>query len=108
MAIDSECNESTVKYPSNEFKENAHVSTMEMYKKMYKSSIENPSGFWSSISKEFYFKKQPNDQFYKYNFDVTKGPIEIKWLEGAITNISYNVLDRIVDKGLGDRIAYIW
>ncbi|XP_074598867.1 acetyl coenzyme A synthase [Brevipalpus obovatus] len=108
MAIDSECNDRTVVYPSDEFKENAHISTMDQYKKLYKRSIEDPEGFWSEISQEFYFKKGPTGPFLKYNFDITKGPIEVKWMEGAVTNVCYNVLDRFVEKSLGERIAYIW
>jgi len=32
----------------------------------------------------------------------------VKWMEGAVTNISYNVLDRNVEKGLGDNVAFYW
>lgn len=108
MAIADEPGESPVFYPSDEFKENAHINSMEKYKRMYKRSIEDPDGFWSEIASEFKFIKGPTDKFLKYNMDMTRGPIEIKWMEGAITNICYNVVDRIIDKGLGDRVAYIW
>ena len=99
---------SPVFYPSEEFKENAHINSMDKYKKMYKRSIEDPEGFWSEIASDFYFKRGCTSSFLKYNMDLSKGPIEIKWMEGAVTNICYNVVDRIIEKGLGDRIAYIW
>ena len=109
MAISDENNDGqSIYYPSDEFKENAHISTMDQYKRLYKRSIEDPEGFWSEIAQDFYFKKGPNGPFYRYNFDIHKGPIEIKWMEGAITNITYNVVDRIIEKGLGERTAYIW
>lgn len=45
----------------------------------------------------------------KYNFDVTKGSIYVKCMEGAKTNICYNVLDRLVrERNLGEKVAYYW
>lgn len=45
----------------------------------------------------------------QYNFDVTKGDIYIKFMEGAKTNICYNVLDRNVhERNLGEKVAYYW
>ncbi len=32
--------------------------------------------------------------------------VEIKWLDGALTNICYNCLDRNIERGLGDQIAF--
>ncbi|RWS27126.1 acetyl-coenzyme A synthetase: cytoplasmic-like isoform X1, partial [Leptotrombidium deliense] len=109
MAISEETNEEThVFYPSDKFKENAHIASIDVYRRMYKHSIEDPEGFWSEIAKDFFFKSGPKGQFLKYNLDIYKGPVEIKWMEGALTNVCYNIVDRIVEKGLGERIAYIW
>uniref|UniRef100_A0A8C5D2C4 Acetyl-coenzyme A synthetase n=1 Tax=Gouania willdenowi TaxID=441366 RepID=A0A8C5D2C4_GOUWI len=48
-------------------------------------------------------------RFLDYNFDVTKGRIFIKCMEGATTNICYNLLDRNVhDRKLGDKVAFFW
>jgi len=95
--------------PSDEFKENAHITSMDQYKKMYKRSVEDPVGFWSEIAEDFFWKRFPDTRdFLKYNFDMTAGPVEVKWMEGAVTNICYNVVDRIIEKGMGDRVAYIW
>ena len=38
---------------------------------------------------------------------MNKGPIFIKWFEGAKTNITYNCLDRHLDSR-GDQVAIIW
>lgn len=44
-----------------------------------------------------------------YNFDVTKGNISVKCMEGAKTNMCYNVLDRLVkERNLGEKVAYYW
>ena len=47
-------------------------------------------------------------EFMKYNFDLKKGPIKIEWMKGAKTNISYNCLDRNVESGHGDKVAFHW
>ena len=44
----------------------------------------------------------------RFNFDVRKGPVKIEWFVGAETNLSYNCLDRHVEAGHGDRIAFYW
>merc|ERR1719239_1212073 len=74
-------------------------------------SIDDPTGFWSRICQQFYWKKQPSEdptKFMRYNFDISKGPIKIEWMMGAETNICYNALDRQVENGHGDKIAFYW
>ena len=88
----------------------AHVKSLEEYRELYKQSVEQPQIFWGNIAKDFYFKVAPqDDRFLDFNFDVNKGPISIKWMQGAVTNICYNALDRnIKDKGMGDKVAFYW
>uniref|UniRef100_A0A669DDQ3 Acetyl-coenzyme A synthetase n=1 Tax=Oreochromis niloticus TaxID=8128 RepID=A0A669DDQ3_ORENI len=53
-----------------------------------------PAEFWGDVAKDFFWKTKHTGQFLDYNFDVTKGEIYIKCMEGASTNICYNLLDR--------------
>lgn len=85
----------------------SHISSMKQYEDMYKHSIDNPEEFWGEIAKQFHWETEPS-KFLSYNFDITKGPISIKWMEGATTNICYNLLDRNVKNGHGDKIAFYW
>uniref|UniRef100_A0A4W6EX13 Acetyl-coenzyme A synthetase n=1 Tax=Lates calcarifer TaxID=8187 RepID=A0A4W6EX13_LATCA len=72
-------------------------------------SIENPDEFWGDVAKDFFWKTKHTGQFLDYNFDVTKGEIFVKCMEGASTNISYNLLDRNVhERKLGDKVAFYW
>ncbi|CAF2069740.1 unnamed protein product [Rotaria magnacalcarata] len=75
---------------------------------MTSEALKNPEGFWGEIAKQFYFKEECSEKFLDYNFDFNKGPIYIKWMEGAKTNICYNCLDKHVLAGFGDRTAYYW
>jgi len=98
-----------VYYPSEEFRSTAHCKSLDQYFRMYKRSIEDPDGFWSEIAQDFHWKAVPNgSNILKYNFDQLKGSIYCKWMEGAVTNICYNAVDRIIERGQGDRLAYIW
>ncbi|XP_046390447.1 acetyl-coenzyme A synthetase [Ischnura elegans] len=94
--------------PNPAMKPSPHLGSMKEYEKMYKRSIESPEEFWQDIAKQFHWETPPTGKFCSYNFDVTKGPISIKWMEGATTNICYNLLDRNVRKGMGDKIAFYW
>lgn len=96
-------------YPPDKLKLEAYVSSMDQYKETYQKSIDDPASFWGDIANEFHWKIPPNqEKFMDFNFDTRKGNVSIKWMEGAVTNISYNMLDRNVEKGLGDNVAFYW
>ncbi|XP_059836685.1 acetyl-coenzyme A synthetase, cytoplasmic-like isoform X2 [Hypanus sabinus] len=96
-------------YGAAEIAKEAHVPNFQKYKELYLHSIQNPEEFWGKIAKEFYWKTPQTGSFLDYNFDHTKGKVYIKLMEGATTNICYNLLDRnVYDKKLGDKIAFYW
>lgn len=72
-------------------------------------SLKNPAQFWGEIAEQFYWETNTTpDKFFSYNFDRNAGDIYIKWMEGATTNISFNLLDKNVKNGMGDRVAFYW
>ncbi|XP_034938784.1 acetyl-coenzyme A synthetase [Chelonus insularis] len=96
-------------YPNAELANNAYCNSMQQYKDMHEKSIKNPELFWSEIAKQFYWESQTsNDKFFSYNFDLNQGDVFIKWMEGASTNLSFNLLDKNVKCGNGDKIAFYW
>ncbi|MBT8125351.1 MAG: acetate--CoA ligase [Gammaproteobacteria bacterium] len=80
----------------------AHIDA-EKYKSMYQESIDNPEEFWAEQAEEFitWYKKWDN----VLDWDYHKG--HIRWFEGANLNVSYNCIDRHLDKR-GDQTAIIW
>ncbi|ROL51556.1 Acetyl-coenzyme A synthetase, cytoplasmic [Anabarilius grahami] len=101
--------EEKIYHPSDGLFTDAHVPDFNAYLTLYKKSTEQPEEFWGDVAQEFYWKKPPSGQMMQYNFDVTKGNVYIKFMEGAKTNICYNVLDRNVhERNLGDKVAYYW
>nr|CAH7739874.1 unnamed protein product [Callosobruchus chinensis] len=101
--------EKSVYPPHPAIAKSAHISSFAQYQEMYRKSIDRPEEFWGEIAKQFYWETPiDSDNFFKFNFDITKGPIFTKWFDGARTNISYNLLDLNVKKGHGDKIAFYW
>ncbi|MDJ0763372.1 MAG: acetate--CoA ligase [Myxococcota bacterium] len=92
--------------PNQKFREKAWIKSMDEYKKMYDRSIADPEGFWAEIAENFFWYKKW-DKVWDYNYDMTKGKVKIEWFRGAKTNITYNCLDRHLEKR-GDQVAIIW
>ncbi|XP_026169219.1 acyl-CoA synthetase short chain family member 2 like [Mastacembelus armatus] len=96
-------------YPPDDLQRDAHVPDFNSYLTQYKKSLENPEAFWKEVANEFFWKTPATGPMLQYNFDVTKGNIYVKFMEGAKTNICYNILDRHVrERNLGDKVAYYW
>ncbi len=95
-------------YPVPEWiKGKANINGKEEYEKLYKRSIEDPNGFWGEIAEKYvtWFKKW--DKVEDYNFDHRKGEIYVKYFEGGKLNVSYNCLDRHLEKK-GNQVAIQW
>jgi acetyl-CoA synthetase len=88
-------------------KKKAWVSGRAAYDAMWKKSIEQPEAFWAEVAEQqvTWFKKW--DKVMDYNFDIKKGPIYVKFFEGGKLNISYNCLDRHLEKR-GNQVAIQW
>ncbi|KAH9363703.1 hypothetical protein HPB48_002018 [Haemaphysalis longicornis] len=79
--------------PPRRVQEKAYVRSMGEYEDMYQRSLKDPEGFWKAVAQDFYFKQPPRPgKFLDYNIDVRKGPVYVRFMEGAKTNISYNLL----------------
>lgn len=95
--------------PNEEISKNAYVSSFQQYQELYEKSIEDPQSYWCDIAKQFHWETEANPKdFFSFNFDIRKGSIFTKWMAGASTNLSFNLLDRNVKNGLADQIAYYW
>ena len=94
---------------SPKFMKGAHLSRIPDYQRIYNLSIQDPDSFWLNIAEQFYWENGiDKNNVFSYNFDVKKGPIEVKFMKGSKTNACFNLVDRIIKSGHGDRIAYHW
>lgn len=99
----------SVYYPSKSFRNQAFISDLKNYRDLHDLSLSDPYAFWGSFVKEFHWKKPPTaENFLKFNFDTRIGPIFINWMDGAEMNVSYNVVDRHVRNGKGNKVAFYW
>jgi len=89
--------------PSEAFVRNAHVSGMAAYQALCKEAETDYEGYWARLAKELITWKKP---FSKVLND-SNAPF-FKWFEDGTLNVSYNCLDRNIERGLGDKTALIF
>ena len=94
-------------FPPSELASRAHVRTMEQYRSMYHRSIHERDQFWTEIAGELYFENLDSSAS-THNFDPSRGPVHVKWFEGARTNMAYNCLEKQIENGMGDKRALIF
>jgi len=82
----------------------AHI-TESQYNEMYKRSLDDPEGFWGEQATKFLTWYKPWDKVLDWSFDASN--LHIKWFEGGKLNVSYNCIDRHLEKR-ADQIAIIW
>ncbi|MFN9192314.1 MAG: acetate--CoA ligase [Pseudomonadota bacterium] len=81
----------------------ARVSGMAAYRALVEESERDYEGYWARLAREFLTWKTP---FTKV-LDASNAPF-FKWFEDGTLNVSYNCLDRNVERGLGDKTAIVF
>ncbi|MCY7314309.1 MAG: acetate--CoA ligase [Rubrivivax sp.] len=89
--------------PPDSVAQGAVVSGMAAYRKLVAESEADYSGYWSRLAREFVTWKTP----FTRGLDDSQAPF-FKWFEDGTLNVSYNCLDRQVERGLGDKTALIF
>jgi acetyl-CoA synthetase len=84
--------------PPDEFREHALLSDPSVYEKADKDW----KGWWSTQAKELHWFKEPSE-----DLDDSDPPF-YKWFKDGKINASYNCVDRHVEAGNGDRVAFHW
>jgi acetyl-CoA synthetase len=84
--------------PPAEFREHALLGDPSVYEEAEKDW----KGWWTEQAKSLHWFKQPTEDLDDSN------PPFYKWFKDGTINASYNCLDRHVEAGHGDRVAYHW
>jgi acetyl-CoA synthetase len=92
-------------YPPKKMSDTTYIKSMAQYKEMYERSLKDPEGFWGEIASQYYWKEKWT-KVNEENFDLQKGKIYLRWFVNGKTNITYNCLDRHLDKRK-DQIALL-
>ena len=91
-------------YPPNSyFASKSHIPGIDKYKKMYESSINDPSVFWEKAAERISWYDSWDTVS---NYDFVNGKIE--WFSGGKLNACYNCIDRHIEQGHGEKTAIIW
>jgi len=81
----------------------AFISGMAAYAKLVAEAEAGHNAYWSRLAREFISWKTP----FTKGLDETQAPF-FKWFEDGTLNVSYNCLDRNVERGLADKTAIIF
>lgn len=92
-------------YPvSAEFAAQANINK-EQYEEMYARSIDDPEGFWADQANKYVTWFKPWSKTLDWSFD--QEDLHISWYNDAKLNVSYNCIDRHLEKR-ADQVAIIW
>ncbi len=95
--IDALLSERRVFEPSEAFRERAVVDDPDIYERASADRI----AFWAEQADRLSWSRRW-DTVLEWN------PPWVKWFVGGTLNVSYNCLDRHVEAGGGDKVAYYW
>ena len=91
-------------YKSKEWVKDKALINKEDYKKLYNQSITDPLSFWEEQGKRLDWYT-PYTKIRDYSYDINN--LYIKWYEDGVLNVSYNCIDRHIEK-FGDKVAILW
>src|SRR5687767_3379420 len=84
--------------PPNDFAEQALLGDPAIYER----AEEDPEGLWAEQA-EALDRSRPWDQVLDWS-----NPPFAKWFVGGELNVAHNCVDRHVENGLGERVAFHW
>ncbi len=99
--IDSILKESRVFDPSAEFRESAHIKSLEDYERIYREAEADPEKFWGDVAENLHW-------FRRWEKVLQWDAPWAKWFVGGQINLSYNCLDRHCSSWRRNKAALIW
>ncbi|MGZ6271796.1 MAG: acetate--CoA ligase [Candidatus Limnocylindrales bacterium] len=69
---------------------------------LYAEAERDPIEFWAGIARERISWSKPFEQTLEWESPFAR------WFLGGELNVAYNCVDRHVERGLGDKVAYHW
>ena len=94
--IDTLLDERRTFAPSAEFRARAKVTDQSLHD----AAAADPEAFWAEQARKYVTWYRPFDKVLEWNLPFAK------WFLGGELNVSYNCLDRHVEAGRGEKIAF--
>ena len=89
--------------PPKAFSDAAAIPSMQAYEALCKDAEQDYEGFWAKQARRLITWKTP----FTRVLDESQAPF-FTWFEDGTLNVSYNCLDRNIERGLGDKTAIIF
>src|SRR5882724_567838 len=99
--LNSVMQETRVFPPPKEFVEQAEISSLAAYEKMWHAAADDVEGFWGKLASELHWFR-PFEKVLEW-----KEP-DARWFVGGQTNVSYNCLDAHLSTWRKNKAALIW
>jgi acetyl-CoA synthetase len=97
-AIEALLDEQRTFPPPEEFRARAHIRD----ESVCEEAAADPEGFWLRRAKEFVTWLEEPTQGLKWD------PPHCTWFADGVLNVAWNCLDKHVEAGRGDKVAYHW
>jgi acetyl-CoA synthetase len=92
-------------YPPNpEYQKTSRLTDIKEFEAMWQRSVDDPEGFWGEMADDLLTWTKKWDKVAEWDFNV---PYH-RWFQGAKLNVCWNVLDKHVEAGNGDKVAMIF
>jgi len=80
----------------------AFVATANVSAELYEEAERDPEAFWAAQARERLSWHTPFETTLEWDLPFAR------WFGGGKLNVAYNCVDRHVERGLGDKVAYHW
>jgi len=88
-------------YPDQMKTESTPLGSQEAFQSLLKKSQEEPAAFWDEVAQELHW-------FEPWKETISGSLPDFEFFKDGISNACYNLLDRHIENGAGNRTALIW
>lgn len=88
-------------WPELEKQQQTEMESQEAFQRLLEKSQHHPEAFWNEVAQELHW-------YEPWQETMTGSLPEFEFFKGGISNPCYNLLDRHIENGAGNRTALIW
>src|SRR5690625_5156976 len=93
--------DSKIVYPDKSRQASTEIGSSEAFQTLLKHSQEDPEAFWNEVAEGLHW-------FKPWEQTISGSLPDFEFFQGGISNPCYNLLDRHIANGAGNRTALIW